>query len=116
MSRFRFFVFWGGLRRPVALVAGLGLLPCFSYLQPTVRVRVRLPCEGTLKLGPFNPDFSSYFAPELAVRSKRQITKGIGNEEAVEWKTVCVSRYAQLASPSELMRLGTSVPSWPEQP
>ena len=38
-----------------------------------------------------NPDFSSYFAPELAVRSKRQITKGIGNEEAVEWKTVCVA-------------------------
>src|ERR1035441_9015473 len=36
-----------------------------------------------------SPDFSSYFAPELAVRSKRQITKGIGNEEAVEWKTVC---------------------------
>src|ERR1035437_11113671 len=38
-----------------------------------------------------NPDFSSYFAPERAVRSKRQITKGIGNEEAVEWKTVCVA-------------------------
>ena len=31
----------------------------------------------------FSPDFSSYFAPELAVRSKRQTTKGIGNEEAV---------------------------------
>src|ERR1019366_3989311 len=44
---------------------------------------------------PTSPDFSSYFAPELAVRSKRQITKGIGNgrgnEEAVEWKTVCVA-------------------------
>src|ERR1039458_7007668 len=38
-----------------------------------------------------NPDFSSYLAPELAVRSKRQITKGIDNEEAVEWKTVCVA-------------------------
>lgn len=38
-----------------------------------------------------NPDFSSYFAPELAVSGKRQITKGIGNEEAVEWKTVCVA-------------------------
>src|ERR1019366_6123469 len=38
-----------------------------------------------------SPDFSSYFGPELAVRSKRQITKGIGNEEAVEWKTVCVA-------------------------
>ena len=25
------------------------------------------------------------------MRSKRQITKGIGNEEAVEWKTVCVA-------------------------
>src|ERR1017187_447437 len=42
-------------------------------------------------IGSANPDFSSYFAPELAVRSKRQITKGIGNEEAVEWKTVCVA-------------------------
>jgi len=38
-----------------------------------------------------SPDFSSYFAPELAVSGKRQITKGIGNEEAVEWKTVCVA-------------------------
>ena len=51
--------------------------------------------RGNFDLGvspiPFSPDFSSYFAPEVAVRSKRQITKGIGNEEAVEWKTVCVA-------------------------
>ena len=38
-----------------------------------------------------SPDFSWYFAPKLAVRSKWQITKGIGNEEAVVWKTVCVA-------------------------
>src|ERR1035437_4210092 len=62
-------------------------------------VRERLPATGLfIARQPLcrafwhtNPDFSSYFAPELAVRSKRQITKGIGNEEAVEWKTVCVA-------------------------
>jgi hypothetical protein len=37
-----------------------------------------------LDLSRISPDFSSYFAEELAVRGKRQITKGIGNEEAVE--------------------------------
>ena len=67
MSHFRFFVSWGGLRRPVALVVGTGLLPCFSYVQPTVRVRVRLPCEGTLKLGPLSsrPWLSRYKCPQF---------------------------------------------------
>ena len=63
--------------------------------RKTERIRPALQCrtgraDKILMQHP-NPDFSSYFAPELAVRSKRQITKGIGNEEAVEWKTVCVA-------------------------
>ena len=61
-------------------------------LNKDVRTKVKVrPFEAGGEFSAPSPDFSSYFAPELAVRSKRQITKGIGNEEAVEWKTVCVA-------------------------
>src|ERR1039458_7053188 len=58
----------------------------------TCRFALRITSRSTISCSRFKyADFSSYFAPELAVRSKRQITKGIDNEEAVEWKTVCVA-------------------------
>jgi site-specific recombinase XerD len=69
----------------------------FKLKQYAAAAGKKVPSLLSKRVSPhrFSPDFSSYFAPELAVRSKRQITKGIGNgignEEAVEWKTVCVA-------------------------
>jgi len=75
-----------GASQPLAFVFELPDIDVILIVEPDE--------EKTSAIGA-NPDFSSYFAPELAVRSKRQITKGIGNgrgnEEAVEWKTVCVA-------------------------
>src|ERR1039458_7403486 len=87
---------WGGRPRPppAPWLACQQADEAFAAVQgapPTKPMPERLPESSRYPTRRISPDFSSYLAPELAVRSKRQITKGIDNEEAVEWKTVCVA-------------------------